>query len=99
MTNDLIPYRYVIKESEIISIKKNSNSLTEFIIELRELNPKCEYGFNFVSKPIFNETYDLVLIETAYDCGSKLCGGGTTVIYKYVNKNWIEFKVLNTWLN
>ena len=62
------------------------------------LDENCENGYLSISKPIFNETYDLAIVQIGTVCG-KLCGGGGTFIYKFDNGTWKETEILSSWVS
>jgi hypothetical protein len=57
----------------------------------------CETGYCSISKPIFNETYDLAFIQLGNSCGMT-CGGGIDRIYFKVDGIWKIKKVMSTWV-
>lgn len=58
----------------------------------------CTNGYWSIAKPIFNETYDLALVVDGSLCGP-LCGGGGTYIYKLQDGQWVEFKIISSWVS
>lgn len=92
-------------------IVRNKNILTE--IQFNEFEEKskqsgfifwewldenCNNGYCFVSKPIFNETFDLAFVEVGTICG-RLCGGGEDRIYEFKNGNWILKETIGSWVS
>ena len=62
------------------------------------LDENCEQGYCFLSKPIFNETFDLAYVQMGSVCGG-LCGGGEIKIYEFKNGIWSVKESLGTWVH
>lgn len=57
----------------------------------------CRYGFSSISKPIFNESYTVALIDFVKFCGP-LCGGRMMGIYELEDNKWKLKKTLVYWI-
>ena len=73
-------------------------SLSEGLSFWDWLDENCQNGYLSISKPIFNETYDLAYVQKGTVCG-RLCGGGGAFIFKFENGIWKEIKILSSWVS
>ncbi|WP_034257678.1 hypothetical protein [Altibacter lentus] len=80
----------LIKRSEVDSIfQKNGSQKGREI-----LWKKCPSGWLYLSPPIFNESYNIAVIEIS------ICSpGGSISIYKFTNGNWEYVDSIGVWLS
>ncbi|QNR25133.1 hypothetical protein [Croceimicrobium hydrocarbonivorans] len=62
------------------------------------LDSLCVNGYFSISKPIFNETFDLAVVQTGVICGG-FCGGGEMTIYEWINGKWLEKEIVSVWVS
>jgi hypothetical protein len=55
---------------------------------------KCPSGFIYLSPPIFNDIYDIAVIEI-----SSCSAGGSIRVYKYINGNWEYTDDIGIWIS
>lgn len=96
ITVDLVPDKNILTEEQFKEFEENSeNDGFKFWDWLDE---NCENGYCSITKPIFNETFDLAYIRIGTVCGS-LCGGGEERIYEYKNGKWTVKESLGSWVS
>ncbi len=91
ITPDLAGDMKIISETEFDVLNKDQASFFD------TLNSICKNGYLSISKPVFNETFDLAFVQTAVNCGP-LCGGGEVIIYEFNNGNWFVRDKLSGWV-
>lgn len=60
----------------------------------KEIFKDCKMGFNTLSKPLFNENYDIAIVQSGLICGS-LCGGSETSIYRFEHNKWNLVEIIS----
>ena len=96
LTADLVLEKNILTEKQLGIFKEKSKNGDFRFWEW--LQTSCEDGFCSISKPIFNETFDLAYVQIGKVCGS-YCGGGEERIYEFKNGKWIEKESLGTWVS
>jgi len=79
----------------VVNEEKNSNDsldIDEFLTSL------YEGAGSWISLPVFNKNYDLMIVEYGDICGM-LCGYGVTILYEFKNGKWNKKKVLAEWVS
>lgn len=96
ISKEIAPQKNIITNNDYIEFNK-SFEINEFAyLDWLEKN-NCKRGFSSISKPIFNETYNLAIIHFEQICGP-LCGGGLIRLYELKNKKWVQKKVIDHWI-
>ena len=96
ITADLVPKKIILTKKQFEEFEqKSENGGFQF---WDWLDTNCENGYCSISKPIFNETFDLAYIQIATVCG-RLCGSGEERIYELVNGKWIEKESFGNWIS
>lgn len=96
LTSELVPDKNIITPKQFKEFEqKSENGGFRFWDWLDE---NCENGYCSLSKPIFNETFDLAYVQIGTICGG-LCGGGEERIYELVNGKWIEKESIGGWVS
>jgi hypothetical protein len=94
ITADLVPNKNILTQKQFEEFEqKSGNGGFRF---WDWLDSNCENGYSSISKPIFNETFDLAYVQIGTVCGG-LCGGGEERIYELINGKWIEKESLGSW--
>ncbi len=93
---EMIPDINIIKNEEYTEFKQSFNN-NEFAYLNKLDRLKCKYGFSSISKPLFNENYDLAIIRFEKICGP-LCGGGLISVYEIKKGKWKQKKILDSWI-
>jgi hypothetical protein len=96
LTSDLVPNKNIITQKQFEEFEKKSEN--EGFRFWDWLDTNCEKGYCSISKPIFNETYDLAYVQIGTVCGG-LCGGGEERIYELFNGKWTEKESLGSWVS
>ena len=96
LTTDLVVDKNIITQEQFEKFEKKSKN-DEFRF-WDWLDTNCENGYCSISKPIFNETYDLAYVQIGTVCG-ELCGGGEERIYELINGKWIEKESFGSWVS
>ncbi|UMB61196.1 hypothetical protein MHL31_03090 [Lutibacter sp. A80] len=96
ITSDLVKNKNILTQKQFEKFEKKSKSGEFQFWDL--LNTNCKDGYCSISKPIFNETFDLAYVQIGTVCGW-LCGGGEERIYEFVNGKWIEKESLGSWVS
>jgi hypothetical protein len=96
ITESLAFGKNIITEEQFSEFAKEAKKGNFIFWEWAESN--CENGFISVSRPIFNESYNLAFVQIGSLCGGK-CGGGETRIYENVNGKWNIVKTENQWIS
>ena len=96
LTADLVPNKNILTQKQFEEFEKKSGDGGFRFWDW--LDENCENGYCSISKPIFNETFDLAYVQIGTVCGS-LCGGGEERIYEFVNGKWIEKESLGSWIS
>jgi len=96
ITADLMPDKVILTQKQFEEFEKKSEN--EGFRFWDWLDTNCENGYCSISKPIFNETFDLAYIQIGTICGS-MCGAGEERIYEFVNDKWIEKETLGSWIS
>lgn len=63
----------------------------------KKLSAMAGDGLYFISEPLFNESYDLALVDYGFSCGDR-CGVGRMVLYRKVEGRWVEYKIFSDWI-
>lgn len=93
ITNEIAFGKNILKNEDYISLNQTFKNSEFDYLDWLELQ-KCKRGFNSISKPLFNETYDYAIIYIENICGP-LCGGNWIIAYELKDKKWIQKEVLN----
>ncbi|WP_408030554.1 hypothetical protein [Tenacibaculum xiamenense] len=100
ITPEMVNFKKLIAEEKINDFTKlagftrdNDYKYIDWLI-----SNGCKYGFGVISRPIFNEEYNMAIIRLETVCGP-LCGGGLIAIYKLHNEEWAVEKILDRWVN
>lgn len=96
ITADLVMNKNIITQKQFVEFEQKSEN-DEFRF-WDWLETYCENGYCSISKPIFNETFDLAFVQIGTVCGG-LCGGGEERIYELVNGKWIQKESLGSWVS
>lgn len=96
LTKKLVSDKRIITNSDFEEFEKQSK-LGNFKF-WDWLNENCINGYCSISKPIFNETYDLAYVQIGTVCGD-LCGGGVERVYEYKEGKWTEKENLGSWVS
>jgi hypothetical protein len=96
ITANLVPEKNILTQKQFDEFEQKSENGGFKFWDWLETN--CEIGFCSISKPIFNEKFDLAYVQIGTICGS-LCGGGEERIYELVDGKWIEKESLGSWVN
>ncbi len=96
LTKTLVSDKKIITNSDFEELKEQSKQGNFGFWEW--LNENCINGYCSISKPIFNETFDLAYVQIGTVCGD-LCGGGEERIYEYKEDKWTEKEHLGSWVN
>ena len=96
ITKDLVSDKNIITETQFEEFEKKSK-LGGFKF-WKWIDENCKGGFCSISKPIFNETFDLAYVQIGTVCGG-LCGGGEERIYEYKNGKWTKKESLGSWVS
>ena len=96
ITAELVPEKNILTKKQFDDFEKKSEkggfSFWDWLDE------NCENGYCSISKPIFNETFDLAYVRIGTVCGG-LCGGGEERIYEFVDGKWIEKETFGSWVS
>jgi len=96
ITNDLAPNKNILTQKQFEEFsKKTEKGEFQFWDWLDE---NCVNGYCSISKPIFNETFDLAYVQIGFVCGG-LCGSGVERIYEFKNGKWIEKESFGGWVS
>ncbi len=97
ITKDLTPKKNIITNEEYIqfneSFNKNEFAYLDWLDKM-----DCKQGFSSISKPLFNENYNLAIIRFEKICGP-LCGGGLLALYEITKGKWKQKKILDSWID
>jgi len=96
ITQDLFPDKNILTEAQFKEFKKKSKENRFSFWDWMDKN--CKSGYCSISKPIFNETYDLAFVKIGIVCGG-LCGGGEGRIYEFKNGKWHVKSVIGSWVS
>ncbi len=96
LTPELAGKLHIITEYDFEEFEDQSKSNGADFFEI--LDSVCINGYFSISKPIFNETFDLALVRTGVICGG-LCGGGETTIYEWNRDKWSEKETISVWVS
>ncbi|OEY71907.1 hypothetical protein APR40_14890 [Salegentibacter salarius] len=96
LTADLVPNKKILTQEQFEEFEKKSENGGFSFWNWLETN--CENGYSSISKPIFNETFDLAYVQLGTVCGG-LCGGGEERIYELINGKWIEKESFGSWIS
>ncbi|OMP32258.1 hypothetical protein [Mangrovimonas sp. DI 80] len=92
-TKELNPDKEIITKDDFNNFSKTFEMDNfKYLDWLKEHH--CEYGFISISKPIFNETYNLAIVHIEQICGP-LCGFKNTRIYEFKDLKWMKNTSLN----
>lgn len=96
LTPKIIPDKNILTQKQFkeLEIKSKQGDL----IFWDWLDKNCENGYCSISKPIFNETFDLAYVQIQQVCGS-LCCGGEERIYELINGKWSVKETLGSWVS
>lgn len=94
ITADLFPNKKIITEKQFKELQRKAEKGEIRFFEWLDNN--CDKGYCSIAKPIFNETYDLAVVQLGYTCGG-LCGSGATLIYENIDGNWKEKEIISLW--
>ncbi|TCI90960.1 hypothetical protein [uncultured Tenacibaculum sp.] len=96
IVKELTPNKKIITDLEYNkfneSFKENEFAYIDWLDEM-----SCKEGFSSISKPIFNEKYNLAVIRYEKVCGP-LCGGGVIAIYELIKGKWQQKKIIDNWI-
>lgn len=96
ITKGLTPQKNIITNQEYIqfneSFSKNEFAYLDWLYKIN-----CKQGVSSISKPLFNENYDLAIIRFERICGP-LCGGGLLALYEITKGKWKQKKILDNWV-
>ena len=96
ITVDLVPDKTILTEEQFKEFEeKSENGGFKF---WKWLDENCKNGYCSITKPIFNEAFDLAYVSVGMVCGS-LCGGGEERIYEYKNGKWTIKEILGSWIS
>ncbi len=96
LTEDLVPDKKILTQKKFDELEGKSRD--EGIKFWDWLYANCKYGYSSISRPIFNENYDLAYVQIANVCG-RLCGGGEERIYEFTEGKWILKETLSSWVS
>ncbi len=96
ITPDLVTDKNILTQKQFSEFEKQSEKGGFSFWNWLESN--CYEGYCSISKPIFNETYDLAFIRFGTVCGS-LCGGRESCIYEFKNGKWVKVKTISSWVS
>ncbi|MDG4949644.1 hypothetical protein NLM59_01795 [Weeksellaceae bacterium KMM 9724] len=96
ITADLVPNKNILTQKQFEEFEQKSENGGFRFWDWLDTN--CDNGYCSISKPIFNETFDLAYVQIGTVCGG-LCGGGEERIYELVNGKWIEKESLGSWVS
>ncbi|MCH2032323.1 MAG: hypothetical protein MK202_02290 [Tenacibaculum sp.] len=96
ITSDLVPNKNILTEKQFNDFERKSKNGKFSFWDWLETN--CTNGYCSISKPIFNEAYNLAYVQIGTVCGG-LCGFGEERIYELVNKKWIKKQSLGSWVS
>ena len=96
ITEELIPEKKIITNAKTTVAKQPSKEDQYAYLDWLE-KQDCKRGFFSISKPLFNESYDLAIIRFEEICGP-LCGGGVIILYEFKKGKWSKKKILDNWI-
>ncbi|MEW7292871.1 hypothetical protein ABW637_20145 [Aquimarina sp. 2304DJ70-9] len=96
ITQELVPGKNIIKSGEYIEFNKSFKDNEFAYLDWLE-KKNCRKGFSSISKPLFNEAYDIAMVRFEKICGP-MCGGGVVVLYELKKKKWTQKVVLDNWI-
>ena len=96
ITEELIPEKKIITNAKTTVAKQPSIENQYAYLDWLE-KQDCKRGFFSISKPLFNESYDLAIIRFEEICGP-LCGGGVIILYESKKGKWSKKKILDNWI-
>jgi hypothetical protein len=93
VTNEIASGKKILKKEDYINFNQTlENNEIKYLDWLE--HHSCKRGFNSVSKPIFNETFDLAIIHIEEICGP-LCGGSWIILFEHKNNKWRQKEILD----
>jgi hypothetical protein len=96
MTPELAGNLHIITEYDFERFEYQSKTKGIDFFEI--LDSLCVNGYFSISKPIFNETFDLAFVQIGEVCGP-LCGGGEMIIYEWNSGKWFEKERISSWVS
>ncbi|WP_147405069.1 hypothetical protein [Aquimarina sp. AD10] len=96
ITQELVPKKNIIENREYIEFNESFKDNEFAYLDWLE-KKNCKKGFSSISKPLFNENYDLAMVRFEKICGP-LCGGGVIVLYELKSKKWMQKVVIDNWI-
>ncbi len=97
ITKELTPQKNIITDQEYIQFNESFNKNEFAYLDwLDKMN--CQQGFSSISKPLFNENYDLAIVRFEKIC-EPLCGGGLLALYEITKGKWKQKKILDSWIH
>ena len=96
LTSDLVPEKNILTVNQLEKFERESENQGSIFWEWLELN--CKNGFCSISKPIFNETFNLAYVQLGIVYG-ELSISGEERIYEFVNDKWIKKESIGSWAN
>ncbi|QFZ54235.1 hypothetical protein FEZ18_05230 [Oceanihabitans sp. IOP_32] len=96
ITADLAPEKNILTKKQFDEFERKSEKGGFSFWDWLDAN--CENGYCSISKPIFNETFNLAYVRIGTVCG-RLCGGGEERIYEFIDGKWIEKESLGSWVS
>ncbi len=96
VTSELAGDLQIITEDDFEKFENQTKTKGTDFFEI--LDSLCVNGYFSISKPIFNETFDLAFVQTGVICGG-LCGGGEITIYEWNNGKWFEKERISGWVS
>ncbi|SDX46468.1 hypothetical protein [Aequorivita viscosa] len=96
ITAELVPNKNILTETQFIEFRNKTEN--EGFIFWDLINENCTFGYCSISKPIFNENFDLAYVQIGTICGGK-CGSGEERIYELLNGKWIKKERIGGWIS
>lgn len=96
ITSKLVPNKNILTQEEFKEFEKKSENGGFYFWDW--LDENCKNGYCSMTKPIFNESFNLAYIIIGNFCGN-LCAGGEERIYEFINGKWILKKTIGSWVS
>ncbi|WP_139856823.1 hypothetical protein [Aequorivita sinensis] len=93
VTKEIASGKNILKKEDYINFNQTSENNEYGYLDWLEQH-HCKRGFNSISKPLFNETYDLAIVHIDEICGP-MCGGNWTIAYEFKNEEWIRKEIID----
>ena len=97
ITSEIVPNKNIMTQKQFADYEEKAEK--EGINSMFWMKQDCAKGFCSISKPIFNETFNLAYIEVSKYCEGMFCSGGEARIYELVKGKWEIKKMLYNWIN